>query len=251
MDIFGVDIGGSGVKGAPVDTASGELAAERKRIDTPLPSTPSAVAAVIGEIADHHQWSGPAGIAVPGVVQRGVVRTAANIDDGWVDIDAVAALGGRFDGVTVVNDADAAALAEVRFGAGRGESGVIVVLTFGTGIGSAVINDGKLLPNTEFGHLEFHGGAAELYAASRLVEGEAEAGIGTEEWIDRVNEYLAYLETLLWPDLFVIGGGISKRFEMYGEMLVAQAEIRPAALRNDAGIVGAALAALEEMASNE
>jgi len=246
MNIFGVDIGGSGVKGAPVETRSGDLIGDRVRIKTPQPSTPAAVAEAVWNLADEFGWSGPAGVAIPAVVRHGVVTTASNIDESWIGTDAAALFGERFDGVTVLNDADAAGLAEVRLGAGRDVRGLVVLLTFGTGIGSAVINEGRLVPNTELGHLEFHGAAAEDYAASRLVETKKTEGISTDEWIDRVNEYLAYVENLLWPDLFIIGGGISKRFEVYADLLVARTDIVPAVLRNNAGIVGAALAAAEE-----
>lgn len=241
--VLGVDIGGSGVKGAPVDLSSGELQGKRHRIKTPQPSTPQAVAEVVAEIAAFHDWRGPVGVAIPGVVTRGVVRTAANIDDGWIDLDADELLGARLaTDVMVLNDADAAGLAEVAFGAGRGVEGVVVLLTFGTGIGSAVVHNGTLLPNTEFGHLEFHGMPAEHYAASRLA-GEEGGTLTRDEWVDRVNEYLAYVERLFCPDRFIIGGGISKAFEEYGDRLVARATIVPAELRNNAGIVGAALAA--------
>lgn len=243
MKILGVDIGGSGVKGAPVDVDSGDLAGQRRRIATPRPATPEAVAAVVGEVAEFHGWEGTAGVTVPAVVVHGVVKSAANIDPGWVGVDAVALLEPYLGGpVTVINDADAAGLAEAIYGAGRGVGGVVMVLTFGTGIGSAIIHDGKLLPNTELGHLEFHGIHAEHYAAARLVE-DPVSPISLDEWIDRVNEYLAHVEFLFSPDLLILGGGISKSFDQYGSRLRAGARIVPAELRNNAGIVGAALAA--------
>ena len=241
MQVFGVDVGGSGVKGAPVDLKTGALAAERTRIPTPQPSTPHAVATAIAEIVRDHEWNGPVGVTIPGVVRAGVVETAANIDDGWVGMDAAVMLSDRLEmPVTVLNDADAAGLAEVRYGAAAGADGAVILLTFGTGIGSAYLYDGRLIPNTELGHLIFHGQKAEHYAAGRLVKrGE----LDIDWWAARVDELLAYIEELFWPDLFVFGGGISKRFETYSHHFTTQARIVPAVLRNQAGIVGAALAA--------
>jgi polyphosphate glucokinase len=241
VQVFGIDVGGSGVKGAPVDLETGDLAANRLRIPTPRPSTPEAVAGAIAQIVENHGWNGPVGVTIPGVVRSGVVETAANIDDGWVGLDAAAILSDRLEmPVTVVNDADAAGLAEVRYGAAKGVDGVVILLTFGTGIGSAYLHDGRLIPNTELGHLIFKGQKAEHYAAGRLVKrGELEI----DWWARRVDELLDYVEELFWPDLFVFGGGISKRFETYSHHFTTQAPIVPAVLRNQAGIVGAAFAA--------
>jgi len=241
VQVFGVDIGGSGVKGAPVDLETGALTAERLRIPTPQPSTPSAVASVIAEIVSAHRWDGPVGVTIPGVVRNGVVETAANIDSGWVGLDAETMLSESLDlPVTVLNDADAAGLAEARFGAAEGVDGAVILLTFGTGIGSAYLYDGRLIPNTELGHLIFKGQKAEHYAAGRLVKrGELEI----DWWASRVDELLDYIEELFWPDLFVFGGGISKRFETYSHLLTTRAPVVPAVLRNQAGIVGAAFAA--------
>jgi len=241
VQVFGVDIGGSGVKGAPVDLETGALTAERLRIPTPQPSTPSAVASVIAEIVSAHRWNGPVGVTIPGVVRNGVVETAANIDSGWVGLDAETMLSESLDlPVTVLNDADAAGLAEARFGAAEGVDGAVILLTFGTGIGSAYLYDGRLIPNTELGHLIFKGQKAEHYAAGRLVKrGELEI----DWWASRVDELLDYIEELFWPDLFVFGGGISKRFETYSHLLTTRAPVVPAVLRNQAGIVGAAFAA--------
>ena len=241
MQVFGVDVGGSGVKGAPVDLATGALAAKRLRIPTPQPSTPTAVASAIAEIISAHGWDGPVGVTIPGVVRNGVVETAANIDDGWVGLDAATMLSELLDlPVTVLNDADAAGLAEARFGAAEGVGGAVILLTFGTGIGSAYLYDGRLIPNTELGHLIFKDQKAEHYAAGRLVKrGELEI----DWWATRVDELLDYIEDLFWPDLFVFGGGISKRFEKYAHLLTTRAPIVPAVLRNQAGIVGAAFAA--------
>ncbi len=241
MQVFGVDVGGSGVKGAPVDLATGQLAADRIRIPTPKPATPEAVTDAIAEIVTGHGWSGPVGVTVPGVVLNGVVHTAANIGSGWVGYDAATALEHRLGmPVTVLNDADAAGLAEVTYGAAKGETGVVLLLTFGTGIGSAYLFEGRLIPNTELGHLIFKGGEAEAYAAGRLVK---RGDLEIEWWARRVDELLDYLDDLFWPDLFVFGGGISKRFEAYSHLLDTRARIVPAKLRNQAGIVGAAIAA--------
>ncbi len=247
--VFGIDIGGSGVKGSVVDVERGVLADERFRIKTPRPAVPDAVIDVAVRVIDHFSWSGPVGCALPAVVDRGVVRTASNIDETWIDLDAGSLLGERTGrAVTVLNDADAAGIAEVRFGAGAGVDGVVVVLTFGTGIGSALFIDGRLVPNTELGHVEFHGGPAEHYAAARLVE---EDDMAVEWWARRVNEYLGHLERILTPRLFIFGGGISKRFDEFSAALQTRAELRPAELRNNAGIVGAALAAYQAQASEE
>ncbi len=241
MQVFGIDIGGTGVKGAPVDLTTGTLVGKRTRIPTPQPSTPAAVTETIAEIVARHGWHGPIGVTVPGVVQNGIVETAANIDAGWVGLDAAAALSDRLEmRVTVLNDADAAGLAEARFGAARDESGVVILLTFGTGIGSAYLYEGRLIPNTELGHLRFKGQKAEQYAAGRLVKRDE---MEIDWWAERVDEVLVYIEELFWPDLFVFGGGISKRFETYSHHFSTRARIVPAALRNKAGIVGAAYAA--------
>ena len=229
------------MKGAPVDLSTGMLSRERTRIPTPKPSTPAAVVDAIVEIVASHDWSGPIGVTVPSVVINGVVQTAANIDDGWVGCNVSELLEDRLAmPVTVLNDADAAGLAEVTYGAAKGESGVVILLTFGTGIGSAYLHQGQLVPNTELGHLQFNGQQAEKYAAGRLVKrGELQI----DWWARRVDEVLDYIEDLFWPDLFVFGGGISKRFETYAHYFTTRAPIVPATLRNEAGIVGAALAA--------
>ena len=241
MQVFGVDVGGSGVKGAPVDLTTGKLIGDRTRIPTPKPATPDAVADAIVEIVDSHGWTGPIGVTVPSVVINGVVKTAANIDPGWVDVDVASLLAERLGTpVMVLNDADAAGLAEVTYGAAKGESGVVLLLTFGTGIGSAYLYRGELIPNTELGHLMFKNQKAEHYAAGRLVK---RGDLEIDWWAQRVDELLDYLDDLFWPDLFVFGGGISKRFEAYAHLLTTRAPVVPAALRNQAGIVGAALAA--------
>jgi len=240
-DCFGVDIGGSGIKGAPVDLARGELTLKRKRIKTPQPATPAAVADVVAQLIEHFEFRGPIGCALPSVVQRGVVRSAANIDDSWIGIKGEKLFSERLgQRVHLLNDADAAGIAEMEFGAGRDEAGLVLMLTFGTGIGSALFYKGELIPNTELGHAEFRGMEAEEYAAGRLVERE-DMKIGW--WASRVNELLEHFEALFSPDLIIFGGGISKRFKEFEKHLETHARLEPAELRNEAGIVGAAFAA--------
>jgi len=236
---FGIDIGGTGMKAAVVDLATGELATERHRIPTPRPATPEAMAAVVRELVDHVRWQAPLGVAFPSIVRHGVVHLAANIDQSWVGVDADAlftAVSGQE--VHLVNDADAAGLAEVRFGAGRGRSGVVLMLTFGTGIGSALFVDGVLVPNTELGHLELDGHDAETRAAAVVRERD---GIGWREWAPRVERYLRHLEMLFSPELFIVGGGASKAADVWLPMISIDTEIVAATMANNAGIVGAAL----------
>jgi len=241
---LGIDVGGSGIKGALVDLTMGELHTDRIRIQTPQPATPDAVAATIAEVATQTGWTGPRlGCALPAVVKDGIVRTAANIDAGWIDLDAQSLIASAVGTpVTLLNDADAAGIAEMRYGAGRGEEGVVLLLTFGTGIGSAVFSKGVLVPNTEFGHLQIDGVAAEVGASAKVQQDE---GLTYPEWTARVNRYLRAVEVILWPDLIVIGGGISKEHAEFLDLLEARARIVPAALRNHAGIIGAALACKE------
>ncbi|QNG19054.1 ROK family protein [Rhodococcus triatomae] len=238
---FGVDVGGSGVKGALVDLDTGELVGDRIKILTPQPSTPDAVADTVAEITRLAGWSGPVGVTIPGVVTGGIARTAANIDPSWIGTDARAlfgdALGGR--AVTVLNDADAAGLAEDTFGAGRDRRGLTILLTFGTGIGSALLHDGVLIPNTEFGHMEVHGKEAEHRAASSVKE---DHDLSYKDWAKQVSKVLIRFEELLWPDLFIAGGGISRKHDKWIPHLTNRTPVVPAALRNTAGIVGAALA---------
>lgn len=243
MQGLGIDIGGSGIKGAIVDLDKGELATERHRIETPQPSTPQAVAKVVNEIVRHFAWEGPIGCTFPAIVRHGVTMTAANVDKSWIGFDAA----GLFSQVTgrkviVLNDADAAGIAEMTFGAGKGRGkGVVIMLTFGTGIGSAIFLDGKLLPNTEFGHvpMPMKGIHAEHYCSERA---RKEQGLKWNEWAVRTNHYLALMELLFSPDLFIIGGGISKKAEKWLPLLKAHAELASAQLLNEAGIVGAAMA---------
>jgi polyphosphate glucokinase len=241
MHTLGIDIGGSGIKGAPVDTTTGTLLAERFRIPTPNPSAPDAVVEVVGEIIRHFDWHGPVGCTFPAIVKNGTVQSAANVDQRWIGTNGQELIEALVNCPTiVVNDADAAGIAEMEFGAGRGHEGVVIMLTFGTGIGSAIFNNRILLPNTELGHLEIRGKDAELRASDRARQ---EKDLSWEKWAERVNEYLERVEYLFSPDLFIIGGGVSKKHEKFIPLLRTQAQIVPAMLLNDAGIVGAAMAA--------
>ena len=241
MDILGIDIGGSGIKGAPVDLNQGVLAAERLRIATPQPATPDAVADTVGRIIRHFNWTGPVGCGLPSVVQNGVARTAANIDSSWIGTDVRTLLSQRTGcPITVINDADAAGIAEMRFGAGRGRNGTILMVTVGTGLGTALFRDGTLVPNTELGHLLLNGKVAEKYASAAARE---DLGLSYKTWAKRLDLYLHQLQSLFWPDLFILGGGISKKHEKFFPFLTIETEFLPAVLRNQAGIVGAALAA--------
>ncbi|TQM80179.1 polyphosphate glucokinase [Saccharothrix saharensis] len=243
---FGVDIGGSGIKGGLVDLEAGALDGERLRITTPQPSTPDAVADVVAEIVEKFTWDGPVGVTLPCVVKHGVAHSAANVDKAWIGTDAAALfaerLGWPTDQVVVLNDADAAGIAEMRFGSGVDRDGLVVLLTFGTGIGSALFLDGKLVPNTEFGHLEVDGHDAEKRAAASVKE---DKGLTWAEWTPRVSRYINVLENLIWPDLVIAGGGVSKKAEKWLPLLEVRTEVVAAALKNDAGIVGAAVAAAQ------
>jgi polyphosphate glucokinase len=240
MTVLGIDIGGSGVKGAPVDVGAGALADERYRLETPRPATPDAVVAVLAEVAGRWPGTGPVGVTFPGVVRRGVIGTAANLHPDWVGVDA-ATLFADATGrpVTVLNDADAAGIAEVAFGVGRSVAGVVLLVTFGTGIGTALFLDGRLVPNTELGHLELNGADAELHAADRIRD---EQKLSWEAWASRVQDYLRLVERLLTPDLIVIGGGVSKKADRFLPHVRIDTRVVPALLQNNAGIVGAAMA---------
>ena len=236
---FGIDIGGSGMKAAPVDLGVGDLTAERFKILTPKPSTPEKVADVVAALVGHFSWVGPIGVTFPGVVRHGVIYSAANVDKAWIGTDASAlfskAAGGE---VRVVNDADAAGLAEVHFGAGRDRAGVVLVLTFGTGIGSGLFVDGVLVPNSELGHLEIDGNDAETKAAASARDRE---GLSWKEWAARVERYLQTVVKLFSPELVIVGGGASRKAEKWLPYIDVDTEVVPAALENEAGIVGAAL----------
>ncbi|ASO19227.1 polyphosphate glucokinase [Actinoalloteichus hoggarensis] len=241
---FGIDIGGSGIKGCLVDLEAGSLEGERLRIPTPQPSRPEAVADVVAEITTAFTWDGPVGVTLPCVISDGIARSAANVDEGWIGTDARALfaqrLGRSVDEVVVLNDADAAGTAEMATGAGVGQRGLVVVLTFGTGIGSAMFLDGRLVPNTEFGHLEVDGFDAEKRAAASIKDDE---DLTYEEWAKRVDRYIQALEKVIWPDLIIAGGGVSKKAARWLPLLDARTPIVAAHLKNDAGIVGAASAA--------
>lgn len=239
---FGVDVGGSGVKGGIVDLDTGQLIGERVKIATPQPATPAAVAKTVAAVVREFGWTGGLGVTYPGVVTQGIVRTAANVDKGWIGTNAQDVISAELGGqaVTVLNDADAAGLAEEKFGAGRDNTGVIVLLTFGTGIGSAVIHNGVLLPNTEFGHLEVGGREAEHRAASSVKEKNEWS---YKKWAPEVTAVLVAIENAIWPDLFIAGGGISRKADKWLPLLTNRTPIVAAALQNTAGIVGAAMAA--------
>jgi polyphosphate glucokinase len=239
--VLGIDIGGTGVKAAPVDTTTGQLTAERQKVATPQPATPEAVAKVVAQLVQAFEWTGPAGITFPGVVVGGVVHTAANVDPSWIGVDAVKLFGSETKlPVTVLNDADAAGVAEMRFGAGKGIPGTVLLLTLGTGIGSALFIDGVLVPNTEFGHIQIRGKDAEKRASDHARE---EHDLSWGDWAGRVDEYLEQMEALLSPSLIIIGGGVSRKSDKFLPFLTRlRAKVVPAALHNDAGIVGAAMA---------
>ena len=245
MELLSIDIGGSGIKGAPVDLDSGRLILDRFKLLTPQPATPEAVAEVVTQLAGHFDWEGPIGCTFPAVVRRGIVHSAANVDKSWIGIDGERLLRkATGQQVILLNDADAAGIAEMRFGAGRDQSGVVFILTFGTGIGSAVFVNGHLHPNTEVGHLEFKGMHAEHYAAARVREAE---NLSYKKWGTRVNELLEHLEDIFSPDLFIIGGGVSRKMERFSDNLVVATKVVPAQLRNEAGIIGAALTARDRL----
>jgi len=239
VSLIGIDIGGTGIKGAVVDPEAGELAGPRVRVDTPHPATPEAVATTVAQVLDQIGTDGPVGLTLPAVVRAGVVETAANIDQAWIGTDAVA-LFAKATGrpVGVVNDADAAGIAEVRFGAGRHQPGVVVMVTLGTGIGSALFVDGVLVPNTELGHLPLHHGDAEDWAAESVRELD---DLSWKAWAARLERYLELVERILWPQLIIVGGGVSQKSDKFLPKLALSTVVVPAQLHNDAGIVGAAL----------
>jgi polyphosphate glucokinase len=245
---FGIDIGGSGIKGSTVDLDAGKLHDDRIRIPTPEPSKPDAVADVVKQIVDGFGWQGPVGITLPAVIKRGVAHTAANIDKSWRGFDAgtlfAERLGLERDDVVVLNDADAAGIAEISYGWPNDREGVVVLLTFGTGIGSALFLDGRLVPNTEFGHLEVDGHDAETRAAASVKE---DKDLSWADWAGRVSRYIRGLEDLIWPDLIIAGGGVSKKADKWLPLLEVRTRVVAAELRNDAGIVGAAVAARDNL----
>lgn len=240
MQVLGIDIGGSGIKGAPVDVENGVLLAERYRIPTPDAASPEPVAETVAQIARHFDWKGPIGCGFPAVVQQGITRTAANVHREWINTNA-AALFSEATGcpVKVFNDADVAGLAEMAFGAGKGRMGVVLVVTIGTGLGTSLFTDGVLLPNTELGHIEIDGKDAELFASDAARKRE---DMSWKRWGKYFDVYLNKLHGLLWPDLIILGGGASKKYEKFREFLTVSAEIVTAETLNEAGIIGAALA---------
>lgn len=240
MQILGIDIGGSGIKGAPVDIENGVLLSERCRIPTPQPAKPKSVAKKVSEIARYFDWQGPIGCGFPGVVQHGITRTAANVHQKWIGANA-AELFSEATGcpVKVINDADAAGLAEMAFGAGQGRMGVVLLVTLGTGLGTSLFINGLLLPNTELGHIEIDGKDAELTASAAA---RTRQDLSWKKWGKQLNTYLTRLESLIWPDLIILGGGVSKRHEKFMPYITVQAEVAIAETFNQAGIIGAALA---------
>jgi polyphosphate glucokinase len=245
MEILGIDIGGSGVKGAIVDVEKGELVTKRYRIPTPQPATPEAVGDTVAQLVQHFKWSGPIGCTFPAIIKNGVAYSAANVDKSWIGTNGEALLKEKTGcPVLLLNDADAAGIAEMEFGAGKGHKGTVIMLTFGTGIGSAIFINGTLLPNTEFGHMEIRGKDAEHRASDKVRTDEK---LSWEKWARRVNEFLSRMELLFSPDLFIFGGGISKKHEKFFHLFQIQTPIVPAQLRNRAGIIGAAMAAKKLM----
>ncbi|MFT4088839.1 MAG: ROK family protein [Gordonia sp. (in: high G+C Gram-positive bacteria)] len=239
---FGIDIGGTGVKGAIVDLRTGEFVGERLRLETAQPATPDAVGDQVVEIVEHFGWTGPVGLTVPGVVRHGVMYTAANIDPAWKGSDVAGDFSKRLGGrpVTVLNDADAAGIAELQFGIGEpAREGTVILLTFGTGIGSALFHDGVLIPNTEFGHIEVDGKEAEKRGSAKV---RTDCGWSFEKWAGKVSRILETYEQLLSPDLFIAGGGVSRKADKWIPLLTNETPVVPADLRNTAGIVGAAIA---------
>jgi polyphosphate glucokinase len=241
MEILGVDVGGSGIKGALVDIASGAMTSDRHRIPTPQPSKPKAVARAVAEVTRYFDWQGPVGCGFPAALRQGVPLTAANIHKKWLDTNAATLLAEATGcPVRMINDADAAGLAEMTFGAGRGHGGLVLVVTIGTGLGTALFTDGVLVPNCELGHIEIRGKEAEHRASDAIRKAE---DLSWKQWAGRFDEFLCALEHLIWPDLIILGGGASKRYDRFVPYLTVRAEVVPAQMRNEAGIIGAALAA--------
>jgi polyphosphate glucokinase len=243
--LLGIDVGGSSIKAGLVDVQAGLLVGDLISEPTPQPSSPTATLAAFRKLgARLPATRGPVGIAMPSVVKDGKVLTAANIDPGWIGVDGAALVGDSLGGPPVfLNDADAAGVAEVKWGAGRGTRGTIIMLTFGTGIGTALFVDGRLFPNTELGHMEVRGTEAEKWTSAHVRTAQK---LDWPQWIGRVNVYLAQMYALFWPDLFILGGAVSERFGEFAPLLRSQAQIRPAHFAGQAGVIGAALAAAGE-----
>jgi len=242
---LGIDFGGSGIKGALVDTEKGEFTTERHRIETPQPATPEKVTEVFKEIIHHFEYEGEVGVAFPAAVQNGSVRTASNIDKSWIGQNAEKLIEQSTScPAIVVNDADAAGLAEMRFGIGKSIHGTAMMITIGSGIGTALFTDGKLLPNTELGHIHFNDKVAEKWVSDAV---RKEEGLSWKKWAKRFNEYLHYMEKLFYPEIIILGGGASKKFEKYSEYLKdIETTVVPAHLQNHAGIIGAATIVAEK-----
>ena len=239
MEVLGIDFGGSGIKGAIVDTKTGELVTERHRIETPQPATPEAVAEVMAQLADHFNWKGKVGVGVPAVVKNGVMLTAANIDKSWIGQEVNKQLSDKTGcEVECVNDADAAGIAEIHFGAGAKEKGMVFLLTVGTGIGTVIFIDKHLVPNLELGHLEFNGKTIERYSADSV---RKRKNLSWEEWGKRLNKVLDYYDKMFNPNLFIIGGGVSKKMDKFEDCIKLDTPVVPAEMQNNAGIIGAAL----------
>ncbi|MFZ0545998.1 MAG: ROK family protein [Candidatus Promineifilaceae bacterium] len=248
--ILGIDVGGSGIKGALVDIKKGKMVSKRHRIDTPQPASPAAMIDVMGQIVEGFDYQGPVGVGFPAVVQNGIVLSAANVDDGWIGFPGQERIAERTGcPVVLLNDADAAGTAEMRFGMGRGQQGIVLLLTLGTGIGSALFVNGRLVPNTELGHLYLRNSKvdAENYTSSRVRE---DKDLKWKRWATRLDKYMNHLEFLFSPDLFIVGGGVSKKYDKFIPLLTVKAKVVPAKLRNEAGIIGAAMAAYEGIESN-
>jgi polyphosphate glucokinase len=243
--ILGIDFGGSGIKGAPVNTKTGILLSKRFRLQTPMPATPESVLQTIEEIVENFRWNGPIGLAFPAAVQNGIIKTAANIDKSWIGVNAAKLISEKLDlPFTVINDADAAGLAEMKFGAGKGHKGVVLMVTVGTGIGSVLFSQGQLVPNTELGHIYLNTGIdAELFASDAVRQNEK---LRWDEWARRFNIYLLEMQRLFWPELIIIGGGISKKKEYFIDHLTVSSEVVMARAKNEAGMIGAALASRAE-----
>ncbi|MDR0439456.1 MAG: ROK family protein [Candidatus Accumulibacter sp.] len=250
MEILGIDVGATGIKSAIVETATGDLLSERRRIATPHPATPEAVAKTVNSLLQHHRWQGPAGMGFPAAIQHGVARTAANIDPSFIGLP-VSDYFSRETGcpIFVANDADVAGIAEMRFGAGKDHPGVVLIVTIGTGLGTALFSGGRLLPNTELGHVFLENGQiGERYASETV---RVTQDLDWKDWGERLNLFLVTMENLLWPDLIVLGGGVSDKLQHYSPMLTPQAPIVAARFLNRAGIIGAALFAEESLRISE
>lgn len=244
MHVLGIDIGGSGIKGAVVDVSTGQLVSDRLRLETPQPATPDALVETVGDLVHALQWQGLIGCGFPAVIIGGIVKTAANIDQSWIDVDVQSALR-HATGCEchVINDADAAGIAELKFGIGRKRFGSVLMLTLGTGIGSALFCDGRLFPNLELGALPFKGATAEAYAAAAV---RKKKKLSWQGWAKRLNKVLLHVERMFSPELIIIGGGVSRKHEKFFPLLETRAPIVPAGLLNLAGIVGAAHFAFEQ-----